>query len=214
MVLKSIKKIKESLPDLKHIIMFYNDGTVYQSTLNQSINIPKLGENLSEVLAHFNKLFNICKFESEPYRKIIYETKNIIIALLKVGENSNLALILERSQDKDIKFQSIRRFIHRIERLIDMDKLELDGKKLERKKNELNALKDEMKLKTEKIEELEASIEEDFQEKIKVKSEIEHLKNECENIKDQIKEKIDKLADLEEDIAKREKEKLELKLLK
>ena len=55
-VLKNITRIKNALPEVLHVAMFYNNGIVFQTTLEQEINIPKLGENLAEVLSHIKKL--------------------------------------------------------------------------------------------------------------------------------------------------------------
>ncbi|MFX1573304.1 MAG: hypothetical protein ACFFB0_11195 [Promethearchaeota archaeon] len=45
--------------------MFYNNGTVFQTTFEQEINGPKLGENLAEFLTPIRNVYNICNFKSE-----------------------------------------------------------------------------------------------------------------------------------------------------
>ena len=64
MVFKNIARIKTALPEVLHIVMFYNNGTVFQTTFEQDINIPKLGGNLTELLNHIKNVYEICK---SPY---------------------------------------------------------------------------------------------------------------------------------------------------
>ncbi len=190
MVLQSVKKIKELIPDVKHVIMFYNDGMVYNSTFEKDVNIPKLGLNLAEILNHFKQLSEICNFEKEPYKKIIYETRSLVIGFLKLGENSNVALIIDKVEDKTIKFKPIRRCLNHIEKLIDMDKLELDKNKLEIKKEELEKLKADLIEKNEKID--------------KIKADIENLETILEKKKEDLKPKKEEIEKIMEIKAKRE----------
>ena len=50
MVFKNIKRIKNLMPEVEDVVMFYNNGIVFQTTYSQSLNVPKLGENLAELL--------------------------------------------------------------------------------------------------------------------------------------------------------------------
>ena len=95
MVLKSIKRIKDALPEVIHIVMFYNNGTVFQSTFDQQINIPKLGEHLAEALNQVFKSYEICNFSFSAYKKLIFETDKMSSIILKLGEDSNIALFFE-----------------------------------------------------------------------------------------------------------------------
>ncbi|NHI91300.1 MAG: hypothetical protein EAX96_02270 [Candidatus Lokiarchaeota archaeon] len=161
MVLKSVKRIKETIPEIIHIAMFYDDGTVFQSTFDQPINVPKLGENLSEGLKHINDLLKISQFEGEILKKSVHETDNLIIIVLKLGEQSNLALFFKKgAEEPDIT--PIRRYIQKIENLIDTDKKELDLQilmvidtelsELERQFEDLNKKMDQKKIELSNLE--------------------------------------------------------------
>jgi hypothetical protein len=125
MVFKSIEKIKEAIPDILHIAMFYNNGTIFETTFSQDINIPKLGENFAEILEHFRKLYELLHFDYTNYEKVIFETETISIFIIKLGEESNIALFFKREDPVDISLKPIRKYLDRIQELIDMSKEEL-----------------------------------------------------------------------------------------
>lgn len=129
MVLNSVKRIKEALPEVIHVVMFYNNGTVFQCTFDQQYNIPKLGEHLAEALNQVFKVYETCNFDYSEYKKLIFETNRISVIILKLGEESNIALFFEKEMDIDQKLKSIRQYIKRIEKLIDMDQSEIEDEK-------------------------------------------------------------------------------------
>jgi len=136
MVFKNIKRIQTALPEVLHIVMFYNNGIIFQTTFKQDINIPKLGENIAKMLSHVQKLYEICNFDLVDYKKLIFETENISLIIIKLGENSNLGLFFKKEEDKDLKLNAIKRYLSRIEELIDMDKAELEMKSFEEKEED------------------------------------------------------------------------------
>ena len=138
MVLRNIESIKEALPEVIQVVMFYNNGTVFQTTFDQHYNVPKLGEDLAEALDHIFKVYKICEFDFSSYKKLIFETDTISVIILKLGEDSNLALFFEKRLDIDQRLKSIRRYIKKIEQLIDMDLSQL---LLQEKENENKDLK-------------------------------------------------------------------------
>ncbi|MFX1273557.1 MAG: hypothetical protein ACFFBP_18330 [Promethearchaeota archaeon] len=137
MVLRSIKNIKETLPEVIHVVMFYNNGTVFQTTFEQHYNVPKLGEHLAEALDKIFKVYETCNFDYSDYKKLIFETDKISVMILKLGEDSNIALFFEKQLDIDQKLKSIRRYIKKIEELIDMDLSEIGSQEKEDNKNNL-----------------------------------------------------------------------------
>jgi hypothetical protein len=150
MALKNIERIKAEIPEIFHIVMFYDDGTIFQTTFQQ-VNIPQIGENLAESIKHIAKLFEICKIENEPYTRLIYETKTYIILVFKIGEQSNLAVFFRKGPEEP-RIGAIKNFIYRIEAVMDTDKIELDKQALEKQRTELSALEQELKTKLESIE--------------------------------------------------------------
>lgn len=207
MVFKNIQRIKAALPEVKYVAMFYNNGTIFQTTFEQEINIPKLGENLAEVLNHIKKLYEICNYNFEDYKKVIFETDDISIIILKLGEDSNIALFFKKEEEKELKLTAIKRYMNRIEELIDMDEKELIIQEIIAKEEEIKHLKEDLSIKKEEIKKLNVNLEELEEaiiegDKKKISKEINNLENDCINLSndiekiniliDQLKEKIEK----------------------
>ena len=203
MVFKNIERIKNALPEVLHVVMFYNNGTVFQTTFEQDINIPKLGENLAELLIHIRKIYDVCNIKLDVYNKLIFETDDISIIILRLGEDSNLALFFKKEQDQDLKLHSIKRYIHRIEHLIDMDNFELKIQELGIQEDQFKNMQNILSSKLEEIKNLETLYSKELleQESKNMSKEIESLKQECGKIEleielkkkdiDILKEKID-----------------------
>lgn len=138
--------------------MFYNNGTIFQTTFEQSINIPKLGENLAETLNHIRSLYEICNYKMEPYKKLIFETEDMSVIILKLGEESNIALFFEKEQDRELRLTAVRRYISNIETLIDMDEKELILNEILTKEDELKKLSAELQKKRELIESFKSNL--------------------------------------------------------
>lgn len=188
MVFKNIQRIKNALPEVIQVAMFYNNGTIFQTTFEQDINIPKLGENLAELLNHIRKIYDICNCKIDNYKKLIFETDDISIIILKLGEDSNLALFFKKEPDKDLKLQSVRRYIHRIEDLIDMDRFELEIQELGTKEEELKNLQNILLLKEQKTKDLQTQLaledkKQSDQEIKNLSKEIEGIEGECAKLK-------------------------------
>ncbi len=159
MVFKNITRIKSALPEVIHIVMFYNNGTVFQTTFEQEINIPKLGENLAELITHIRSVYELCKFKVDAYKKLIFETEDISIIILKLGEESNIALFFKKEEDKELKLTAIKRYITRIEELIDMDEKEITLHEILMKEEELKNLNALLNIKEQEIQQLKKKIE-------------------------------------------------------
>jgi hypothetical protein len=158
MVFKNISRIKSALPEVKHVVMFYNNGTIFQTTFEQSINIPKLGENLAKTLNHIRSLYEICNYKMEPYKKLIFETEDMSVIILKLGEDSNIALFFEKEQDKELRLTAVKRYISNIETLIDMDEKELILREILAKEEELKKLSIELQNKTDLIKSIKSNL--------------------------------------------------------
>jgi len=207
MVFKNILRIKAALPEVKHIVMFYNNGTIFQTTFEQEINIPKLGENLAEILNHIRKLYEICNHNFEDYKKIIFETNNMSIIILKLGEDSNIALFFRKEEGKELKLTAIKRYITRIEELVDMDQKELIIQDIIAKEGEIKHLKEVLHEKKEIIEKLGKelnNIEEEIIEGDKkiITKELNDLDLECANLNRDIEKKDIEIEQLKEKIGK------------
>lgn len=158
MVFKTIARIKAALPEVIHIIMFYNNGTIFQTTFEQDINIPKLGESLAKFLNKARKINEICKFKPNDYKKILLEMEEDTIILIKLGEESNIALIFKNEDSREINLTPIKRYLTRIEELIDMDKNELILKQILAKEEESKTLESLLKVKREELDLLNEKI--------------------------------------------------------
>ena len=155
MIFKNISRIKSSLPEVKHVAMFYDNGTIFQTTFEQDINIPKLGENLAEVLNHMRQLYEICQIKLNTYEKIIFETDNLSIMIIKLGEESNIALFFKKEEDETLKISAIRRYLAKIEDLVDMDKNELIFQEILSNEDELKKNQERLKIIESKLKDLE-----------------------------------------------------------
>ncbi len=203
MVFKNISRIKASLPEILHIVMFYNNGTVYQTTFEQDINKPKLGENLTELLTHAKLIYEICKFKLDDYKKLVFETADISVIILKLGEDSNIALFFKKEEEKDIKISSIRRYLTRIEELIDMDEREILLQQILAKEDELKKKQEDLRSKQQDIqnlrEELQQGEDNELQDKARKLGEIRSLDEDCERLQKDIEniyEEISKLRSI------------------
>ncbi|UYP44291.1 hypothetical protein NEF87_000576 [Candidatus Lokiarchaeum ossiferum] len=125
MVLRNMKSIKDLIHGVIHIMMFYNNGIVFQTTFPSEKNIPLIGEKLSLIVNQMQNLMKMYDENELSYKKLIYETDNYIIAIIKLGEESNLALLLDNSPTDSLELKKIKKFIDKLEELIDMDKEEL-----------------------------------------------------------------------------------------
>ena len=211
MVFKNIQRIKAALPEVKHVVMFYNNGTIFQTTFEQEINIPKLGENLAEILSHSRKLYEICNYNFENYKKIIFETDDMSSIILKLGEDSNIALFLKKEEEKELKLTAIKRYMTRIEELIDMDERELIIQEIITKEEEIKHLKEVLNEKKDVHEKLgkelnnieEGIIEGDIK---KITKELIDLDLECANLNRDIEKKDIEIEQLKEKIEKSHKQ--------
>jgi hypothetical protein len=187
--------------------MFYNNGTIFQTTFEQDINIPKLGENLAEILNHIRKLYEISNYSFEDYKKIIFETDDMSIIILKLGEDSNIALFFRKEEEKELKLTAIRRYITRIEELIDMDERELIIQDIIAREENIKNLKELLHEKKELILRLNNELNDIENGKIegeqkKTMKELNDLDLECVNLNRDIEKKEIEIQQLKEKIEK------------
>jgi predicted regulator of Ras-like GTPase activity (Roadblock/LC7/MglB family) len=187
MVFKNINRIKNALPEVKHVAMFYDNGTIFQTTFEQDINIPKLGENLAEVLNNMRQLYDICRIKLNTYEKIIFETNNLSIMILKLGEESNIALFFEKEEDETLKISAIRRYLAKIEDLVDMDRNDILFQEILSKEEELKKNQEKLKIVETELKGLEIEdIKQNDQEKIALNSKSEQLNIAIEKITNEL----------------------------
>ena len=155
---KTLDRIRRALPEVEHIAMFFDDGTVFQTTFEQfeeSVNIPKLGEDLADILSSFRKLYEICNYDFKNYNQLLFDTESVDILILKLGENSNLALFFRKAVvDGELQINTIQRYITKIEKLIDIGQMDLIERDIRRKDRDLKHLYEHMDEKLEKQKEL------------------------------------------------------------
>ncbi|MFX0021813.1 MAG: hypothetical protein ACFE9S_05770 [Candidatus Hermodarchaeota archaeon] len=210
MVFKNIQRIQAALPEVKHIAMFYNNGIIFQTTFDQEINIPKLGENLAEILNHARKLYEVSHYNFENYKKIIFETYDMSIIILKLGEDSNIALFFKKEEEKELKLTAIKRYITRIEELIDMDERELIIQDILAKEEEFKHLKELIAEKEKVAEELNTKLiiverGEIEGEKKQILSELNSINVECVNLRKDLEKINNEITQLKEKIEKSHK---------
>ena len=143
MVLRSIERIKSKIPGILHVVMFYNDGTVFQTTFPAEMNIPQIGKELATTLTHLHEVITLYDTKEKDYRKLIYETEHYIIMLLKLGEDSHLALLLDNTKAEEFKIGAVRQYLTQLEELIDMDQQDLEKfKQAEKLESETSTTQD------------------------------------------------------------------------
>jgi len=156
---KTIDRIRRALPEVEHIAMFFDDGTVFQTTFEQfeeSVNIPKLGEDLSDILSSFKKLYEICNYDFKNYNQLLFDTESVDVLILKLGENSNLALFFRKLVvDGELQINTIQKYVTKIEKLIDIGQMDLIERAIRRKDRELKHLYESMDEKLAKQKELQ-----------------------------------------------------------
>lgn len=206
MVFKSIEKIKAALPEVIHIVMFYNNGITFQTTFEQSINIPKLGENLAQIIGNFNQIYDLTNQESKKYEKIIFETEEVSIIILKLGEDSNIALFFKAEESKELKLHAIKRYLTKIEELIDMDKKELILQEILQYEADIENLRKDLQSKKEKINELKNLPLENtqYESNVVIDKECDNLQEECSKIETIISDKQKLINLLKEEIQKKD----------
>lgn len=188
--------------------MFYNNGTIFQTTFGSEINIPKLGENLAEALNHIRTIYEFCNLKAEEYKKLIFETEEVSIIILKLGEDSNIALFFKQEEDKELRLTAIRRYLNKVEDLMDMDADEILFQEIlvkeENLKNlnnllqeyeqQINALDDKLGDPSIIISEVEKQKifkrkQEYHEELLKTKQEIEDITRDLEILKKKVKKR-------------------------
>ncbi len=207
MVFKSLEGIKNALPELLHSVMFYNNGIIYQTTFEQNLNIPKIGENLAELVTYVQKIYDLCDFKVDEFKKIIFETDDISMILLKLGEDTNIALFFRKESNIDQKLKSIRRYLKKIEQLIDMDQIDLKMQELEVKDKELKEYQADLLMKQNELKEmkrklLEAERSDNLENYKLLSKEFNDIKESYQDLENKIEEKQKNITQIKEEIEK------------
>lgn len=121
LIKRIIDRIEAKFPGLLHLVMFYNDGIVFHTSFTTDKEIPTIGEKLGLLLKYARKLIQIESDNKELYKKIIIESNAIIIMIIKIGEESNLAMFLANNPILDLDITPIRKYIKKLEELIDIE---------------------------------------------------------------------------------------------
>ena len=186
--------------------MFYNNGIIFQTTFTSEINIPKLGEHFAESLNQLRKVYEVCNFELNDYSKLIFETEKISVIVLKLGEDSNIALFFKNEDSKELKIKAIQRYLNKIEELIDVDVKELILQDIILEENEIKELKKTLENKQNELDQIKPDVEEhtdeEIKDELKTKSdkECESLEKECQHIEKEIISRKDKIENLKKKI--------------
>ncbi|TFG22974.1 MAG: hypothetical protein EU529_08945 [Promethearchaeota archaeon] len=194
--------------------MFYNNGTIFDTTFEQNINIPKLGEHLAELLNQMRKIYETCSYSLEKYSKLIIETEDISVIILKLGEDSNIALFFKKEKEEGLKLKSIKRYITKIEELIDADKFDLLVQEMETKEGILKNLEktlitkqDQLNMLKNKFETIDETLKHETKE---ISKDIEDLEHSCTELQMEIEIKEKEVGEIAEKIeGERKKELIE-----
>jgi chromosome segregation ATPase len=215
MVLKNIQRIKSILPEVLYTVMFYDDGTVYHTNFEKEVSIPKLGENLSGILQHFSNIYDLCNLPLKKYEKLIFETDDYSFVILRLGESSNIALVLKKEEIGQFNLRPIKRYIEKIEDLIDAYDYEVLVQEMEPKLAQMQQLQNDLQPKLKKVEELNKLIKDNAQltpeqldtynkELNKGQSEINELQKQIDVLIPEIKQMQDEIDKLKKDSDKQD----------
>jgi len=148
----------------------------------------------------------------EKYSKLIIETEDVSIIILKLGEESNIALFFKKEKEEDLKLKSIKRYITKIEELIDADKFDLLAQEWETKDGILKNLKKTLSSKQDHLNmlknKLETIDETSKQEKKEISKEIEDLEHSCTELQLEVEIKEKEVKELAEKIEEERKKEL------
>jgi predicted regulator of Ras-like GTPase activity (Roadblock/LC7/MglB family) len=124
----SIEEIQAACPGVRHVVMFYNNGIVFQSSFQAPVSPPKAGEALARFVTSVEGIHRTCNIPySGMYRKIIYEAEETTIVVMKLGEDSNIALFFDGGAQISLEGEEFRKNLAKIQELIDMDQAEVDA---------------------------------------------------------------------------------------
>jgi chromosome segregation ATPase len=213
---KTIDRIRRALPEVEHIAMFFDDGTVFQTTFEQfeeSVNIPKLGEDLSNILSSFRKLYEICNYDFKNYNQLLFDTESVDILFIRLGENSNLALFFRKDvDDGEIQINTIQKYITKIEKLIDIGQMDLIERDIRRKDRDLKHLYENMDEKLEKQKELQLLVgasNSDISAIEKIKLDIHDLTEDIEKLELEKEQSVEEISQIKDKLVLQE-ERIEL----
>ncbi|MFW9994053.1 MAG: coiled-coil domain-containing protein [Candidatus Odinarchaeota archaeon] len=203
-ILMNIERIKKALPEVEHVVMFYDDGTVFKTTFDKPVNIPKLGENISAILTHVRSMYGISNYKVKgDIQKLVIETGDVDVIILKLGEESNLALFFRKSTEEGgLQIDSVKHYIEKIEDLLDIDLIELLKQEIESKVKHLDELylqAQETQSKLEEQQSLQGQLgtETDKEEIKEISHEIKELNEKIRKVKDDIDKQTEEIARLE-----------------
>jgi len=86
------------MPELQNVVLFYDNGLVFQTTFDQSVSIPEIGENLARLISDGKDLLKSFKGSQSNFQKVIYEIEDLSIMILRLGEQSNIALFIDKKK--------------------------------------------------------------------------------------------------------------------
>ncbi|MFX0124747.1 MAG: hypothetical protein ACFFAE_14045, partial [Candidatus Hodarchaeota archaeon] len=141
------------------------------------------------------------------YNRLVFDTNDVNVVILKLGENSNLALFFRKIRKKgELRIHTIRRYLEKVEDLLDIDQNELVVREMESKEDMLDELKLKMgsqKYKLITLREYQIEIQ-DEEKKKEVSKEIDKVNREIMRIKEEIDKKIIEINSLKEDLKSEE----------
>jgi predicted regulator of Ras-like GTPase activity (Roadblock/LC7/MglB family) len=115
MVLMNLDRLKQELPDLDQYVVFFSDGSVFQTSFKAPYNIPKIGETLINVRNSYRELFDLMQVQNQIIKRQIIETPKFLIIIIKIDDLSFIALIFPNDVDLDKNIIRIQKCLQLIE---------------------------------------------------------------------------------------------------
>lgn len=123
MLNRLVKEMQQLLPDLKHVLICFNTGTIVKSTFSEPVNVPDLGD---DIMGIFSKLYEIalngqlisCARRDFKYQKFEFKLEGWDIFIYPLGENCFIVLFFQLSP-KGFDFSTLQTQLKKIETLLD-----------------------------------------------------------------------------------------------
>lgn len=108
---------KEKFAHATNFMLVHQDGTVIQTDFQPPINIPKVGDNIVDMVKHFRTFMDLCKYEGELYQKQVLETANMIVIFVRLDEVNHLGLFFKKDQIQVDKIHFLEQTLRTIEEI-------------------------------------------------------------------------------------------------
>lgn len=121
MAIEKIQAIHNMLPGVQSVSLFYDNGIIYQTTINHELDIPVIGKNLAHFVQEMQLLAENCKDPEDKYQKMTIDTEKSVYIILRLGEQSNMALKFIKAEYQKNSLGKIEEIIEKLKNVVDLN---------------------------------------------------------------------------------------------